>query len=425
MILALSGGELVYFELEASGQLVEVEKKELSSDIACLDVGPVPEGRQRCRFLVVGSFDNTVRVFSLDPDNCLGALATQAVAAPPESLLLLDTGVGAAPAEDDAAAATEAASLFLNIGLQNGVLLRTEVDRVTGQLSDTRTRFLGARAPKLFATVVRGQQAMVALSTRPWLGYMDAGRFILAPLSYEALEGAAAFASEQCPEGLVAISGNSLRIVSVERLGETFNQTSCKLRYTPRQCCAVTHDGTQALVVVQADHGAGSTAAAIDARATAKAERQPLTAMQVDGEEEEEEEEAMSPEEQFGAPKEAEGQWASCIQMVDAKGCEVLSTLELDGNEAALATCTVTFAKLPGVTLVAVATVSNLSFYPREATGGFIHLYQVLLLTTTLPSVCCVLSPSPRLPPTERAHTASPPDPSIRRLRVTPLRHAC
>ena len=77
MILALSGGELVYFELEASGQLVEVEKKELSSDIACLDVGPVPEGRQRCRFLVVGSYDNTVRVFSLDPDNCLGALATQ------------------------------------------------------------------------------------------------------------------------------------------------------------------------------------------------------------------------------------------------------------------------------------------------------------------------------------------------------------
>lgn len=31
------------------------------------------------------------------------------------------------------------------------MLLRTEVDRVTGQLSDTRTRFLGARAPKVRA----------------------------------------------------------------------------------------------------------------------------------------------------------------------------------------------------------------------------------------------------------------------------------
>jgi hypothetical protein len=65
--------------------------------------------------------------------------------------------------DDDAAAATEAASLFLNIGLQNGVLLRTEVDRVTGQLSDTRTRFLGARAPKLFATMVRPRPSPSAM----------------------------------------------------------------------------------------------------------------------------------------------------------------------------------------------------------------------------------------------------------------------
>ena len=58
-------------------------------------------------------------------------------------------------------------------GLANGVLLRTEVDRVTGQLTDTRTRFLGTRPPKLFATTVRGQRAMLALSSRPWLGYSD------------------------------------------------------------------------------------------------------------------------------------------------------------------------------------------------------------------------------------------------------------
>jgi hypothetical protein len=77
---------------------------------------------------------------------------------------------------------------------------------------------------------VRGQQAMLALSSRPWLGYIDAGRFILAPLSYELLEYASSFASEQCPEGIVAIAQSSLRIVTVERLGEAFNQTSCKLR---------------------------------------------------------------------------------------------------------------------------------------------------------------------------------------------------
>lgn len=76
-------------------------------------------------------------------------------------------------------------------GLANGVMLRTEVDTVTGQLSDTRQRFLGTRPPKLCAASVRGKRSMLALSSRPWLGYSDMGRFNLMPLSYEALDHAA------------------------------------------------------------------------------------------------------------------------------------------------------------------------------------------------------------------------------------------
>ena len=73
-------------------------------------------------------------------------------------------------------------------GLANGVLLRTEVDRVAGTLSDTRTRFLGTKPPKLFAAKVGGARCMLALSSRPWLGYSDMGRYTLTPLSYEALD---------------------------------------------------------------------------------------------------------------------------------------------------------------------------------------------------------------------------------------------
>ncbi len=47
--------------------------------------------------------------------------------------------------------------------------------------------------------------------------------------------GFAGFASEQCPEGFVAVAKNTLRILTLERLGETFNQQSCPLRYTPRK----------------------------------------------------------------------------------------------------------------------------------------------------------------------------------------------
>lgn len=37
--------------------------------------------------------------------------------------------------------------MFVNIGLQNGVLLRTVLDPVNGQLTDTRTRYVGIEVP--------------------------------------------------------------------------------------------------------------------------------------------------------------------------------------------------------------------------------------------------------------------------------------
>ena len=67
VVIALSGGELIYFELSINGQLLEVDKKDLAGDVACLDVAPVPEGRQRSRFLAVASYDSTVKFSALVP----------------------------------------------------------------------------------------------------------------------------------------------------------------------------------------------------------------------------------------------------------------------------------------------------------------------------------------------------------------------
>ena len=54
---------------------------------------------------------------------------------------------------------------------------------------------------------------VLAMSSRTWLSYTYQSRFHLTPLSYETLEYASGFASEQCPEGIVAISTNTLRFV--------------------------------------------------------------------------------------------------------------------------------------------------------------------------------------------------------------------
>ena len=57
----------------------------------------------------------------------------------------------------------------------------------------------------------------------------------MTPLSYEALDFAASFKSEQCAEGIVAVARNTLRVLALERLGTVFNETSMPLKYTPRK----------------------------------------------------------------------------------------------------------------------------------------------------------------------------------------------
>lgn len=56
-------------------------------------------------------------------------------------------------------------------------------------------RYLGSRPVKLFKVRVQAAEAVLAVSSRTWLGYHYQNRFHLTPLSYECLEYAAGFSS--------------------------------------------------------------------------------------------------------------------------------------------------------------------------------------------------------------------------------------
>jgi splicing factor 3B subunit 3 len=204
--IALSSGEIVYFELDSDGGLNEYdERREMSGTVTCLSLGEVPEGRLRSSFLAVGCDDSTVRVLSLDPDTTLESKSVQALSSPPSALRIMsmvDSSSGGS-------------TLYLHIGLYSGVYLRTVLEEVTGDLSDTRTRFLGPKPVKLFQVVVKEKPSILALSSRPWLGYSDpqTKSFMLTPLNYSQLEWGWNFSSEQCPEGMVGVEGQQLRQV--------------------------------------------------------------------------------------------------------------------------------------------------------------------------------------------------------------------
>jgi splicing factor 3B subunit 3 len=134
---------------------------EMPADVLCMAVAPVPSGLLRSRFLALGCEDNTVRIVSLDPKDCLQPLGMQALPAKPSSLCLLSM----------ASEGSEHETIYLHIGLENGVYLRTVLDSGSGEMSDTRTRYLGSRAVNLVQITLRGTGAVLALSSRPWLAY--------------------------------------------------------------------------------------------------------------------------------------------------------------------------------------------------------------------------------------------------------------
>ena len=90
VIVALQGGEIIYFELNEFDQLNEIKKIFLGTEIISLAVADVPEERRIAPLLAVGLEDNYVRIFSLVTGNVLKAVSYQAVPAKPTSVLLVE-----------------------------------------------------------------------------------------------------------------------------------------------------------------------------------------------------------------------------------------------------------------------------------------------------------------------------------------------
>lgn len=374
VVIALTGGELVYFEMDPTGQLNEyTERKKLSADVSCMALGSVAAGEQRAWFLAVGLMDNTVRIISLDPSDCLTPRSTQALPAGAESLCIVEQ-----PFEGGVKSA-----LHLNIGLSNGVLLRTTLDSVSGDLADTRTRYLGSRSVKLFKVRVHGAEAVLAVSSRTWLGYHYQNRFHLTPLSYECLEYAAGFSSEQCAEGIVAISSNTLRILALEKLGAVFNQTFIPLEYTPRKI--IVNPENNHMILLETDHNSYTEEMKKQRRVQMAQEMREAAAL--GGLEEQQLASEMAdaflqdvlPESIFSSPKAGPGMWASqirIIDMVNPSGPTTLNILKLEQNEAAISACVVRWTALPDLYLV-VSVAKDLILSPRSCTEGSLNVYKI------------------------------------------------
>ncbi|GAA5896462.1 hypothetical protein JCM5296_000672 [Sporobolomyces johnsonii] len=358
VVIGLSSGEIVYFELDLDGQLNEFqERRPMGAEILTMSIAEVQEGRQRTPYLAVGCADQTVRIISLDPDSTLETLSLQALTAPPSSIIVAEIL--------DASIDKYHPTTFVNIGLQNGVLLRTVLNTTSRQLSDTRTRFLGSKPVKLARVPVQGSPAIIALSSRPWLNYVYRGILQFTPLIFDALDHAWSFSAELCPEGLIGVVGNSLRIFTFPRLGQKVQQTTIDLSYTPRKL--LTSPYSRLLYTIEADHRTYSPSTQQKMLSDMR-----MADMNVD------QEVLELPAKEFGLPRAPAGQWASCVRIIDPVAAETVFQLELENNEAAFSAVIVSFHSAPNEIYLVVGTGQDTSLAPRACKQAYLNTYKVL-----------------------------------------------
>ncbi|KAK7473160.1 pre-mRNA-splicing factor rse1 [Stygiomarasmius scandens] len=356
VVVALSSAELVYFELDLEGQLNEYQdRKAMGSTVLALSVGEVPEGRQRTPYLAVGCEDQTVRVISLDPENTLETISLQALTAPPSSICIAEMM--------DFSITKVEPVMFVNIGLQNGVLLRTVLDPTSGQLVDTRTRFLGTRPIKLIRVQIQRQPAILALSSRSWLNYTHQNLMHFTPLIFENFDYAWGFSAELSPEGLIGIAGSTLRIFQIPKLGTKLKQDSIPLSFTPRKF--ITHPSNNYFYLIEGDHRVlGDDAAA-----------KKLAELRNQGKDIDDEVLAL-PEEVFGKPRAPAGTWGSAIRIIDPVEGKTVAYFPLDGNEAAFSLAVVPFSARNGELHLVVGTAADTHVSPRSCSSGFFRTYR-------------------------------------------------
>ncbi|KAG8934150.1 pre-mRNA-splicing factor rse1 [Tulasnella sp. 417] len=340
VVAALSSAELVYFELDLEGQLNEYQdRKPMGSTVLAMSVGPVPPGRQRTPYLAVGCEDQTVRVVSLDPESTLETISIQALTAAPSAICIADM--------IDASIDRNNPTMFVNIGLSNGILLRTVLDPINGQLTDTRTRFLGSRPIRLISVPVHGSPSILALSSRSWLNYTYQNLLHFTPLILsEPLDHAWSFSAELCPEGLIGISGSVLRIFQIPKLGSKLKQDSIPLSFTPRKMAV--HPQHRLIYLVESDHRVLSPEEAQKRLSEMEKQGKKVPPGVLD-----------LPPAIFGRPKAEAGKWASCVRILDPVNGTSVFDIALDNNEAAFSIAVVPFTGLNNEYLLAVGTASD------------------------------------------------------------------
>ena len=238
LIIVLSSKELIYFE-QNYDIYKEIARKNFESQILCLKINKKKKNRTNTNFLAIGFSDNSLRIFSLEKENCLMRLSLQMLNAPSENILFLDN--------------------ILLVGLSSGYLSKNNIDLTTGALEENRLMKICENFPLNIFEInnfnkIKG--CIISGGDKNFLYYKNKGQFCYKHLildKNEKIKSLTILKSKFGENCIIYITENQeLKICKFKDLDKNFNVKSKKLEFSARNI--LIHPESLSLIILQSQN---------------------------------------------------------------------------------------------------------------------------------------------------------------------------
>ena len=236
LIIILSSKEIIYFK-QNFDIYKEIARKNFEGQILCLEINNKKPDRTSSDFLAVGFSDNSLRIFSLENENCLMRVSLQMLNAPSECIIFLGD--------------------ILLVGLSSGYLSKNNIDLMTGALEENKLMKICENSPLVIFGVHSGiTGCVVSGGDRNFLYFEKDGRFFFKHLLLEKderIKSLTVLKSKFGENCIIYITENQeLKICKFKNLDDNFEIQSKKLEYSARNL--LIHPDSLSLIVLQSQN---------------------------------------------------------------------------------------------------------------------------------------------------------------------------
>lgn len=352
VIIALSNSEICYFEIDVDDQLIEYQERvEMSSLIK--DIAILSDVTRKSYFAVVGCSDQTIQVLSLQSHNCLEMVSLQALSANCNSLTLVSY-------KD---------FTMIHIGMENGLYVWSKMDEITGDISDTRIKYVGSKPVSLYKIYLNSERiGIVVISSSAWLSYNNQDNEMkLSSLLDIEINSCTSIVSEEIGgEAIVGLSKNSLLFFTIGdgdssdfNSHDNFVMHKIKLRYNPKKMLLDSTKSSNIIYVIESEYNSKGQYPVTD-----------LDTKQITGNEENEEESKK--------PQTMKDSWASCIQVIKQKEKKVIQSIEFSAEDSLISICKLKFSSLKEQTNhVIVGLTKNQKYLPNSFEKNYLLTFKI------------------------------------------------